>query len=190
MDILPINIQATGGTDWLTLLLPLVLCCVMPTLFRQPGQSVQLGNEFDSWYVNYGIQEAYETITEEVAEWREQTKIRKSRSRFAFLSGSFLSRRKRSFFEVDQEVQPKLYRVHDDERGEISFELTEVEEGGTSIKASYGSKARMLIQDLKTKMPVKIPAVAPSTIPNICPACGKKMMPDFSTCPYCGTKLN
>lgn len=88
-------------------------------------------------------------------------------------------------FVADQTAPPRLYKVRDDEIGEISFELTEVADGGISIKSTYGSKARALIQNLRVKMPAKIS----SSGPKVCPSCGKETMPEFKACPYCGIKL-
>lgn len=161
-------------------MLPLALCCMLPMLFRGgqgQGQEAQVTAEFDAWTVSYGIQEAYDAIVEEVEDWREKA-ARRKKSRF-----SFLTRRQPQYFEVDQAVPPRLYRLLDDKAGEITFELTEVENGGTSIKSSYESRARAIIQDFKAKLPIKVGAQ------KICPVCSKPMQPDFSTCPYCGTQL-
>jgi len=179
--MLPINVHTDTGTDPFTMLLPLLLCCMLPMLFQRPsgGESPQVTAETDALYVSYGIQEAYDAIVKEVDGWRENAS-RRPRGRF-----SFLSRKKPVIFVVDQNVAPRLYRVRDDQVGEISFELTEVGEGGTSIKSTYGSKARTLIQDFRARMPSKIP----SSGPKVCPTCGKEMMPDFKTCPYCGTRI-
>lgn len=177
--MLPINVQES--TDMLTTLLPMMLCCMLPTLFRQPSQAAQEASESDFWYVGDGTKEAYDTIVKEVDGWRENAEEKRSKGMF-----SSLRRKKQTSFGVDQAIPPRLYRVKDPERGEISFELTEVDEGGTSIKSTYDSRARVLIQNFKAKMPVKIPA---STAPKVCPSCGKTMMPEFKTCPFCGTKL-
>ncbi|MFH0897805.1 MAG: zinc ribbon domain-containing protein [Candidatus Bathyarchaeota archaeon] len=152
---------------------------MLPTLFRQP-QGSQGGSESDSWYVITSIQETYDAIVKETDQWRNQATAKKSRG-----IPSFLSRKKEEPFSIDQEASPRLYRVKDRERGDISFELTEVEGGGTSIKSTYDSRARVLIQNFKAKLPAKIP----STGPKVCPSCGKEVMPEFKTCPYCGTKL-
>lgn len=176
--MLPVDVQdTTGGLD---LLLPLLLCCMLPMMFRQP-QSSRPSFETDSWFVTYDIQEAYDAIIKETDEWRKKAEERKSKSRF-----SFLSRRKPMIFIVDEAVAPRLYRVRDNRAGEISFELTEVGDGGTSIKATYDLRAKSLIQNFKAKLPVKIPASGSKT----CPSCGKEIMPDFKTCPYCGEKLD
>ena len=158
---------------------------MLPMLFQGRGGSQPLQDtiESDYWYVTYGPQEAYDIIVKEADDWREMALLR-PKGRFSFLT-SFLSRKKPAPFVVDQETPPRLFRLRDDRVGEISFELSEVGEGGTSVKATYRSAARRLVQDLRAKMPVKVPASGPKT----CPTCGKEMMPDFKTCPYCGTKI-
>jgi len=176
--MLPINILQ-DTVDPFTMLLPLLLCCMLPMLFRQPSQP-QETSDSDSWYVTYGIQDAYDAVVKETDEWRERAALKKSRSMF-----SLFSRKKRASFIIDQAVPPRLYRVKDEEVGNISFELMEVEGGGTSIKSTYDSRGRALIQNFKAKMPVRIPASGPKN----CPTCGKEMMPDFKACPYCGTKI-
>ena len=123
-------------------------------------------------------------IDKEADEWRQQAEKKKPKSRFSFLT-KFLSRKEPAFFVVDQEVPPRLYRLRDDEAGEITFELAEVEEGGTTVKATYEGRARSLVQNFKAKMPVKILGANVRT----CPSCGKDMRPEFKSCPYCGSKL-
>lgn len=157
---------------------------MLPSLFRKPDQKSQGTIETDTWYVSYGAQESYDAIVKEADEWRKQAAIKKSKNRFSFLT-NFLSRKEPAFFVVDQEAPPRLYRLNDEKAGEITFELAEVEEGGTSIKSTYNSTVRALMQDFKAKMPIKIPAFGQ----KVCPSCGNKMMPDFKTCPFCGTEL-
>jgi hypothetical protein len=157
---------------------------MIPLLFRgqgQGGSAPQTNSESDTWYVTYGIQEAYDAIVKETDEWREKAE-NKPKSRLSF---SFLSRRTPLNFVIDQAVSPRLYRLKDDQSGEISFELIEVEEGGTTIKATYQGRARSLIQNFKAQMPVKILG---SNI-RVCPSCGKDLRPDFKTCPYCSANL-
>lgn len=176
--MIQINVQEALPTDLLSLLLPLAICCMIPSLFRQPSTS-QETTESDAWYVSSSIQETYDSIVKEADEWREKAVSRKK----SFFSS--FSRKRGMPFVVDQSVPPRLYRVKDNNKGEISFELTDVEDGGTSIKSTYNSRARVLIQNFKAKMPARIPTSGPKT----CPSCGKEMMPEFTTCPFCGTKL-
>ena len=152
----------------------------MCALFGGQGGSSQQTTESDSWYVTSGIQETYDAIVNETDDWRDRAAVKSSKSRL-----SFLTRRTPQNFIVDQAVSPRLYRLKDDQAGTVSFELIEVEDGGTAIKATYQGKARSLIQNFKAKMPVKILG---SNV-RVCPSCGKDMEPDFKTCPYCGATL-
>jgi hypothetical protein len=152
----------------------------MCALFRGQGGSSQQTTESDSWYVTYEIQEAYDAIVNETDDWRDRAAVKSSKSRL-----SFLTRRTLQNFVVDQDVSPRLYRLKDGQVGTVSFELIEVEDGGTVIKATYQGKARSLIQNFKAKMPVKILG---SNV-RVCPSCGKDMEPDFKNCPYCGATL-
>ncbi|MCW3987847.1 MAG: zinc-ribbon domain-containing protein [Candidatus Bathyarchaeota archaeon] len=152
----------------------------MCALFRGQGGSSQQTTESDSWYVTYEIQEAYDAIVNETDDWRDRAAVKSSKSRL-----SFLTRRTPQNFIIDHAVSPRLYRLKDDQVGTVSFELIEVEDGGTVIKATYQGKAKSLIQNFKAKMPVKILG---SNV-RVCPSCGKEMEPDFKTCPYCGATL-
>jgi hypothetical protein len=152
----------------------------MCAFFRGQGGSSQQTTESDSWYVTYEIQEAYDAIVNETDDWRDRAAVKSSKSRL-----SFLTRRTLQNFVVDQDVSPRLYRLKDGQVGTVSFELIEVEDGGTVIKATYQGNARSLIQNFKAKMPVKILG---SNV-RVCPSCGKDMEPDFKNCPYCGATL-
>ena len=152
----------------------------MCALFRGQGGSSQQTTESDSWYVTYEIQEAYDAIVNETDDWRDRAAVKSSKSRL-----SFLTRRTPQNFIIDHAVSPRLYRLKDDQVGTVSFELIEVEDGGTAIKATYQGNARSLVQNFKAKMPVKILG---SNV-RVCPSCGKDMRPDFKTCPYCGATL-
>lgn len=173
--------DTSGSPDILTILLLVALCCMLPTLFRQQGQPAQ-ENGSDSWYVRTEIQETYDNVVKESSVWKSEVESKKSRGISSILLG-----KKQAKFTIEQDVSPRLYRIRDGNYGEISFEFTTIEDGGTSVKATYDSKARTLIQNLKAKTPIKIPSNISS--PKTCPSCGKQMMPEFITCPYCGTKL-
>jgi hypothetical protein len=177
--MLSINVQDLGGLE---LLLPLMLCCMMPMMFRggSGGQQQGAKAETDTWYVTSNAQEAYDTIVKETDEWRESATVKRKKNRF-----SFLSRKKPEIFVVDDAVPMRLYRLRDDRAGEITFELTEAADGGTLIKTTFNEPVRKIIQNFKAELPTK----ALSTSQSSCPSCGKEIKPDFTTCPYCGEKL-
>ena len=70
-----------------------------------------------------------------------------------------------------------------DRTGPIYFEFTEVEGGGTVVKATYNSNIKARVTRFKAKQPLRIPAVP---IGGRCPACGMATLPEFKLCPYCG----
>lgn len=153
---------------------------MIPFLFGRGGsQPPQIASEYDTWYVTQGIQDTYDAIVRETDDWRTKALTRK-KPMF-----SFLSRKKPMVFFANQSTPPRLYRLKDDQAGEISFELTEVEGGGTAVKTTYEPRARVYIQNFKAKLPTRIP----SSGPKVCPTCGKEMLPDFKVCPFCGTKI-
>jgi hypothetical protein len=181
MTMLSINVQDLGGLE---LLLPLMLCCMMPMMFRggqSGGQQEGSKEENDSWYVTTNPQETYDHIVKETDEWREGATAKRKPGRL-----SFLSRKKPVIFVVDDAVPMRLYRLQDDRAGEITFELTEAVNEGTLVKATYNIPARKIIQNFKAELPTR----ALTTTQSICPSCGKEIQPDFTTCPYCGEKLN
>lgn len=182
--MLPIYIQETAA-DFTTLLPLLVLCCVVTMLFRGGGQQEAPRAEFDSWYLNSAMQEAYDTVVKEVDEWREKAMYRK-RGRF-----SAFSRKKPKVFAITSTVPPRLLSVDDDKAGSVTFEFIDMEGGNTFIKATYGPAARTLIQSFKAETPIKaaIHTQVISAAPNTCPSCGKEMMSDYKLCPFCGAKL-
>jgi len=83
-------------------------------------------------------------------------------------------------------MSPRLFRLTDAVAGPVYFELTEVEGGGTVVKATYSSSIKRQVAEFKARSPLKIPAVP---IGKRCPACGKAVLPEFVLCPYCGEKL-
>jgi len=164
----------------LTFVIPLILCLICMSFSRQPRQPPR--SEY--WYINCGIQDAYNAIVEEAEKWRERAEATKSKGRFSF------SRKKLEPFVVNQDVPPKLYEVRGKEIGEVSFELAEAEKGGTSIKLTYNGKARSLIQDFKARkyQTYLIPVEVQESDSEVCPSCGKEMAPDSEICPFCGAK--
>lgn len=171
-----------GTSDLMMLVLVMTLCCMLPSMFR-PQTQVAGTSESDSWYTTFEVQEAYNTVVSEVDEWRKRAESKRSKGVAAI--SSFISRKKPVVFAVTNEVPLRLFRVRDEELGEISFEYTATFDGATLVRSTYNYKARALVQDLKVKMPVKVPGSAP----KVCPSCGKDMMPDYKTCPYCGAPL-
>jgi len=184
--------QETGGLDILWLVLP-ILCCVLALTTGRGGgggdRRSEPREEVESWYTAQDIGTAYKAIEAKTAEWRKEAEESKEAPRGigerlrGALGGGRGAPEER--FVVKEAVEPKLYRL-DDRSGPIFFELTEVEGGGTVVKATYGSTIKTRMAKFKTELPLKIPA---TPIGNRCPSCGKPVLPEFVVCPYCGEKL-
>ena len=189
MMIPPFVGQEGGGLDWLTWLLPIIVCVMCMSQSR--GESApQRGNtETESWYTPQGIDEAYAAIVAEATEWRrkaEEEASSTSESITSKLSGILGGGRREARFTMKEEVAPRLYRMTDTS-GPIYFEFTEVEDGGTVVKATYDSSIKARITRFKAEQPLKIPAIPVS---KRCQVCSKPVLPEFVVCPYCGEKLH
>jgi hypothetical protein len=171
-----------GNLQMLLLIIPLLLCCMMPMLMKR-GQRGAAGpttsGESDVWFTSYKPDEAFELVKKEVENWRTQSIETTKPSRFS------LRKVPKERFTVTQSLPPRLYRLSDPLEGETSFEFTETEERGTSIRVNYQLPARARVQMFRASLPIKQPFVAGKP----CTGCGKPVLPDFVTCPYCGQKL-
>jgi hypothetical protein len=183
--------MTTPETDWLTFLVP-ILCCALvfiPFIGRRGESQQPPGLMTDFWFTPLKIEETYGAIKKESDEWRSRV-IKREKER----STSIVSRIRNlgrtpspeTRFRVQQDDVPRLYKLLDKRVGPIYFELTEVESGGTVVKASYGPHAKDRIVNFKAKQPLLIPT---APIGLNCPACGKALHREFNLCPYCGQKL-
>ncbi len=174
----------------MTFLLPILVCVMCMGQSQGGDRAPQGGNtETESWYTPQGIDEAYAAIVAEAAEWRKKEEERAStasESITAKLGRDLRGGREQARFEVKEEIAPRLYRMAD-RSGPVYFELTEVEEGGTVVKATYDSSIKARVTRFKAEQPLKIPAIPVS---KRCQACGKPVLPEFVVCPYCGEKLH
>lgn len=177
--------QEGGSYDFLWYLLPL-LCCLMA--MGQRGESPQeAGTESESFYTTQDIKDAFDRIEEEVAKWRQDALERKETSRGIastlrrVLGGGQPAER----FVENENTPPRLLSLTDSS-GSIYFEFTEVEGGGTVVRATYARSIKGRVATLKTKLPLKIPA---TPVGLKCPSCGKPVLQEFNLCPYCGSKL-
>lgn len=142
----------------------------------------------ETWYTIMNLEEAYKAIENVTSEWRREAEERMKEG-----EGSLSSRFRRALgggraearFVVKEAIPPRLFRM-DDSSGPIYFELTEVEGGGTVVKATYDTSLKGRIAKFKATQPLKIPA---PPISDRCPTCGKPVLKEFNLCPYCGEKL-
>ena len=181
--------QEGTGFDIFWIILPL-LCCVMLMSQRRSGKprELEVATVTDHWYTSQDIETTYKAIEAETSEWRKEAEERKetqtgiaSSLRGIFGGGG----RPEERFIIRQASPPRLFQLTDSS-GPIYFELTEVEGGGTVVKATYGSAIRSRMAKFKAGLPLRIPA---APVGNRCPSCGKPVLPEFAVCPYCGTKL-
>jgi hypothetical protein len=187
--IFPLIAETNGGEiDLLSTLLPIICCVIMiPLLSRsgggQPSQAPT--RESDIWYTTQNIDEAYETINNEVDSWRTKAQEEDAKPR-SFISRLTGGKTKGPRYVVKESMAPRLLTIGDPRMGTIYFELITVEEGGTTVKASFGSAVKNQIVEFKARSPLAIPRVP---IGNNCPSCGKSVLREFTLCPYCGQKL-
>jgi len=146
-------------------------------------------NETDSesWYTPQDNETTYKTIEAAVNEWRKEVeeKAETSKGALSGLRGILGGGKTEDRFVVKETIPPRLYRISDP-TGPIYFELTEVEGGGSVVKAMFNSGIKGKMAKFKASLPLKIPA---NPIGNRCPACGKPVLPEFNLCPYCGEKI-
>ncbi len=175
-----------GALDYIWWLLPLV-CCLL-TMSQREERPQASGQEVETFYTTLDISEAFETVEEKVAEWREEAREKGSeqggigQSLRRLLAGG---RGPVERFTEKDKQPPRLYSLNDSS-GTIFFEFTEVEGGGTVIKTTYNGVLKGRISNLKADLPLKIPA---TPIGLKCPSCGKPILEEFNICPYCGTDL-
>lgn len=179
--------EGGGGLDLFWILLPLI-CCMLAMGQRGEERTSQREPVTESWYTHQDIESTYNAIEEETAEWRRQVEAAQETqesltSRIKSIIGG--GREPAERFTVKEANPPRLLQL-DDRSGPIYFEMTEVEGGGTVVKATYSNAVKSRIAKFKSSLPLKIPA---APVGNRCPSCGKSVLPEFKLCPYCGEKL-
>ena len=174
--------EGTGGFDIMWLLLPLLCCMLMGQRGEKPQET---GSETDSFYTTQTIQDSFDGIAEEMARWRQEAQEKKpEEGPLQSITKMFRGAPPERFTEKERNP-PRLLTLADS-TGPLIFEFTEVEGGGTVVKATYGPQLKSRVARLKAALPLKIPA---APIGLSCPSCGKPVLRDFKVCPYCGSQL-
>lgn len=181
-----ISQEGGGGLDLIWWILP-VLCCFLAMGQRGEEKPRESEKERENFYTTLNIDEVYESVEERAAQWRQEAK-EKGEERGGIVStvrkllggGPPPDR----FTERDKQP-PRLYSLNDS-TGAVYFEFTEVEGGGTVVKATYSPVLKGRVSKLKADLPLKIPA---PPVGLKCPSCGKPVHEEFNLCPYCGTQL-
>ena len=176
--------EGGGGIDLIWWILPL-LCCMLASQQRERAPTRDTVTE--NWYTVQDIEAAYDAVLERATEWREEALTAKPTESLMSKVTKALGggRRDEDRFVEEDAKPPRLYRMRD-RTGPIYFELTEVEGGGTVVKATYSPMIKVRMAKLKADLPLRIPA---PPVGQRCPACGKPVLPEFNLCPYCGEKM-
>ncbi len=187
--VFPFFGESNGGTiDLLFTLLPILFCVIAIPLMSKSGGSKPYQvptRESDLWFTTQNIDEAYNIINKEVDSWRVKAEEEDAKPK-SFISKLTKRGKKGPRYVVKKSIAPRLITIRDPVVGKIEFELIDVEEGGTTVKASYSSVVKNRIVTFKARSPLKIPRVP---IGNNCTSCGKAVLREFILCPYCGQKL-
>jgi len=180
---------ASQGGSYLDIII-IALPFIALFLYLNQGRSERLPEGetvTDMWYTPQDINETYEAMLGVIDEWREEDATSKADSseKIPRLLRGLIKRKSEPRFVEREKDPPRLYRMLD-RNGPIYFEFTEVEGGGTVVKATYSSNIKARVTRFKAKQPLRIPAVP---IGGRCPVCGKATLPEFNLCPYCGETL-
>ncbi len=176
-------LQAEGLSS-LYLLPILIICCLLPYLmrsFQKPDPTKALASSADIWFTPYRIDKSYDMVKKQVSKWRIQEKSKQpTESKISLFRSKTPSFR----FVLSEDTPTRLIKYSDPVEGNLSFEFTETESGGSSIRVNYHPNMKDRIQKMRASFPLKIPFTAGTP----CSACGKPVLPDFKICPYCGQK--
>jgi len=177
--------EAGGNFSYIWILLPLLYCFM--TRGQQGETPRETSKEAESFYTTQGIQESFESIEKEITRWRLEAQEKKDEPEG--FTASIIKRLRGGpppeRFVENENVSPHLISLTD-LSGPIYFEFTEVEGGGTVVKATYSPILKGRVAKLKTGLPLKVPAIP---IGLHCPSCGKPVLQEFNLCPYCGSEL-
>ena len=177
--------EGGGGFDIIWLLLPLLFC--MMTMGQRGEKPQEAGIAAESFYTTQSIQESFDSVEKETAKWRREAQEKKDEPGGVTASIMRLLRRgppAERFAEKEKDT-PRLLSLADS-TGPIYFEFTEVEGGGTVVKATYNPVLKGRVAKLKAGLPLKVPA---TPVGLSCPSCGKPVLREFNLCPYCGSEL-
>jgi hypothetical protein len=121
-----------GQFEILLFVIPLALCCWLQSQSRKKQLAVP--TEVDVWFTQKNIDEVFEDIKKEVDIWRQRAEKEETLAPKYLSFG--LTKKEEIRFEIVQSIKPRLCRIIDGKEGEALFELTEVKEGGTSIRVT------------------------------------------------------
>jgi DNA-directed RNA polymerase subunit RPC12/RpoP len=161
-------------------------CCLLYRSCFVAGYRVSLEKkqlavptEVDVWFTQKNIDEVFEDIKKEVDIWRQRAEKEETLAPKYLSFG--LTKKEEIRFEIVQSIKPRLCRIIDGKEGEALFELTEVKEGGTSIRVTCTPQIKIRIQSFRARFPAQVRLEWKQ-----CSSCGRPVLPDYIRCPYCG----
>ena len=154
-------------------------------------------SESETWLLPSGIQDSYKKISSKAKEWTKTPKTLGS----AASGPKTLADRKgatQNIWVLDTSTAPRLLKYTNDREGEATFELTEQDGGGTSIKVSFSYGAEKRIRALQSDLHVNetvdetvdetVNETVDDSSDKSCIKCSKSFSREFDFCPHCGSK--
>jgi len=166
-----------GQFEILLFALPLVLCCWLQS--RDKRKALAVPTEIDAWFTQKNIEEVFKDIKKEADSWRKKAEMEQVAAPKYFFLGAAKGEEIR--FEIVQSIKPRLCRIIDGKEGSVLFELTEVKEGGTSIRVTCTPQIKFRVQTFRARFPAQVPLERKQ-----CSSCGRLVLHDYVSCPYCG----
>jgi len=173
-----LQIQDTSG---LLLLVPLLICCMLPLLMRQfqGRQPVAPPTDTDVWFMPLSINDIFQRIKDETDSWREEAMTREGAER-----PGLLRKKPRERYVLEQTVPARLIKLSDPVDGTVVFEFTDGRgRKGSLVRVTHESRAKPRIQALRASLPIQHPYGEP------CTRCGGPLLPGFKFCPYCSKRV-
>jgi len=154
-------------------------------MLQKRGQGGQSGGplETDVFFVKTPIKKTYKEIMDHTEDWTIEKEPDKQAAPTGLgLGGLFGAKPRSSAFQITQEIDPRLLKMASRVEGQVTFELTQADRGGTSLSISFSPQARSRIETLKTQLPLHVPGM------KACSSCERGLLNEFTHCPYCGQK--
>ena len=142
-------------------------------------------SESETWLLPSGIHDSYKKISSKAKEW---TKTPKTLGPAASRPKTLADRKgaTQNIWVLDTSTAPRLLKYTNDREGEATFELTEQDGGGTSIKVSFSYGAEKRIRALQSDLHVN--ETVDDSSDKSCIKCSKSFSREFDFCPHCGSK--
>lgn len=145
--------------------------------------------ESEIWLLPSGIQDSYKKISSKAKDW---TKTPKTQGSSAPRPKTLADRKgaTQNIWVLDTSTPPRLLKYTNDREGEATFELTEQDGGGTSIKVSFSYGAEKRIRALQSDLHVDetVEETVDDSSDKSCINCSKSFSKEFDFCPHCGSK--